>query len=183
MTVYTSEQEILFQEFKKGNDNAFSFFYRFFINDLYAYGIGLGAESETVKDVIQDVFLKIYDDRKDFYSIEHLKYSLLKSVKNRLYDIYKSKAYSTSVNTYDEVMNFSLNTTVLDDIIEEEERIITEQRIDKLLSVLTGKQKEIIYLRFMQELEYPEIAKILNISVNAARKLLSRSLSRLRGEQ
>lgn len=183
MNVDTSDHINLFEKFKEGNDHAFSFFYQFYINELYAYGISFGGEKEVVKDAIQDVFLKLYFEKKDFVSIDHLKYFLLKSLKNRLYNIYKSKAVSTATDISEDVLGFSITTTVLDRIIDEEDRAIIKQQIDGLLSKLTARQKEAIYLRFMQELEYEEIAKIMDITQHAARKLISRSLTRLRNDE
>lgn len=147
---------------------------------MYAYGLSLGGEKEVVKDYVQDIFLKIYFEKKDFFSMDHLKYYLLKSLKNRLCNFYKSKAVSTSSSIVEGDLDFSITTTVLDRIIDEEDRAMIKQRVDELLLKLTARQKEAIYLRFMQELEYPEIASLMNITQHAVRKLISLSLSKLR---
>jgi RNA polymerase sigma factor (sigma-70 family) len=183
MLKFISEQEALFRKFKEDDEEAFAFFYRFFINDLYAYGRGLGAESELVKDVIQDVFLKVYFNKKQYDSLAHFKYSLLKSVKNKLYDLYKSKSFAATTAISGKELNFTITTTVLDDIIGSEDKLIIQQKIDALLSKLTARQKEVIYLRFIQELDYSEIAELLNINVVSVRKLVSRSLKRLKDDQ
>jgi RNA polymerase sigma factor (sigma-70 family) len=183
MPVFTLEQEKLFCKFKDDDDEAFAFFYQFFINDLYAYGRGFGAESELVKDVIQDVFLKVYFNEKKYDSLAHFKYFLLKSVKNKLYDLYKSKLFSATTSISDEGLNFTVATTVLDDIINSEDKRIIQQKIDALLSKLTARQKEVVYLRFIQELDYPQIAEILNMNIVSVRKLVSRSLKRLKDDQ
>src|SRR5690606_16982670 len=83
----------------------------------------------------------------------------------------------------EDVLSFSITTTVLDRIIDEEDRSIIKQQVDELLSKLTSRQKEAIYLRFMQELEYEEIAEIMDMTQHAARKLISRSLKRLRDDE
>ncbi len=179
----THDHNDLFTRFKEGDDDAYSFFYQLYINDLYAYGISLGGEKEVVKDAIQDIFLKVYFGKKDFASIDHLKYFLLKSLKNGLYNIYKSKAVSTATGIMEEMPAFSITTTVLDRIIDEEDRSIIKQQVDDLLSKLTARQKEAIYLRYMQELEYEEIACMMDMTPHAARKLISRSLKRLRDDE
>lgn len=107
MNVSTPDYTSLFAKFKEGDDHAFSFFYEFYINDLYAYGISLGGEKEVVKDAVQDIFLKIYFEKKDFSSVDHLKYFLLKSLKNRLYNVHKSKAVSTTTGISSDVHGFS----------------------------------------------------------------------------
>jgi RNA polymerase sigma factor (sigma-70 family) len=183
MVKFTLEQEALFRKFKEGDEEAFSFFYQFFINDLYAYGKGLCAESEWVKDVIQDVFLKVYFNEKDYLSLAHFKYFLLKSVKNKLYNLYKSKSFSATTSISGEGLKFTIAATILDDIINSEDKLIIKQKIEALLSKLTARQKEVIYLRFIQELDYPQIAEMLNMNVASVRKLVSRSLKRLKDDQ
>lgn|SRR5690554_5250848 len=183
MSIATPDHISLFSKFMEGDKEAFSFFYEFYINDLYAYGISLGGEKEVVKDAIQDIFLKVYFEEKKYSSVSHFKYFLLKSLKNRLYNIYKSKAVSATSGISKDVLNFSITTTVLDQIIEEEDRTIIQQQIDDLLLKLTSRQKEATYLRFIQELEYEEIAEIMDITPHAARKLISRSMKRLRDHE
>ncbi|WP_159637022.1 RNA polymerase sigma factor [Sphingobacterium composti Ten et al. 2007 non Yoo et al. 2007] len=180
---YDEYENTMLMEFLKGSNEAFSYFYTVFINDLYAYGISLGGDKDVVRDAVQDVFVNIHAGAKNFSSIDHLKFFLLKSLKNKLYNIYASKRVSTAAPFTADVLNFSISTTVLDSIINEEDRIIIQQKIDNLLTKLTARQKEAIYLRFIQELEYAEIADILGTTQHGARKLISRSLKRLRSEE
>lgn len=56
----TFDEEQYFEKFKKGDQQAFSFFYKRFINDMYAYGKSLGAKDSLVMDAVQDVFLSFF---------------------------------------------------------------------------------------------------------------------------
>lgn len=165
-----------------GDEDAFSFFYKFFINDMYSYGRSLGADNIHVIDAVQDVFVEVFYEKPQLKSVDHFKHFLLKSLKNRLYDLFKSKAYSKSADIEEEVLSFSIKTTVLDEIIEEEDRITIEQKIEKLLSVLTPLQKEAVYLRYIQDLEYSEISEIMNKSEGSIRKLVSQAIIKIRKE-
>lgn len=172
----------IFIKFVEGDENAFSFFYKYYINDMYAYGRGLGADETYVMDAIQDVFIKLFYDKPNLKSAEHLKYYLLKSLKNQLYDIFKSKSFSNTDSINDDTLNFSIKTTVLDDIIEKEDRIIIEQKIEDLLSILTPLQKEAVYLRYIQSLEYAEISEIMGKPETSIRKLVSQAIIKIRKE-
>ena len=94
-----------FAKLQKGDEEAFSFFYRFFINDMYAYGKSLGVEDDSVMDAIQDVFLKIFFNKPQFNSVAHLKFFLLKSLKNKLYDFFKYKPFSNTTDIQDDAFN------------------------------------------------------------------------------
>lgn len=172
----------IFIKFMAGDEDAFSFFYKFFINDMYSYGRSLGADDIHVIDAVQDVFVEVFYEKPQLKSVDHFKHFLLKSLKNRLYDLFKSKAYSKSADIEEEVLSFSIKTTVLDEIIEEEDRITIEQKIEKLLSVLTPLQKEAVYLRYIQDLEYSEISEIMNKSEGSIRKLVSQAIIKIRKE-
>ncbi|WP_347022183.1 RNA polymerase sigma factor, partial [Bacteroides ovatus] len=50
------------------------------------------------------------------------------------------------------------------------------------LKGLTGRQKEIIYLRFVHEMSFEEISEIMEINIQSARNLLTRSMEKLRKE-
>lgn len=172
----------IFVKFGEGDEKAFSFFYKYFINDLYAYGRSLGVDERYVMDAVQDVFLKVFFDKPPLTSVEHFKYFLFKSLKNRLYDLFKSKSFSKTDDINDDVLNFSIKTTVLDEIIEEEDRIIIQQKIERLLSVLSPLQKEALYLRYIQELEYAEISEIMDKTEVSIRKLVSQAIHTIRKE-
>ncbi len=172
----------VFVKYREGDREAFSFFYKYFINDLYAYGRSFGAEEKYVMDAVQDVFLKVFLEKPHLESVEHFKFYLFKSLKNRLYDLFKSKSFLSTSDINGEVLNFSIKTTVLDDIIEEEDREIIRQKIEKLLSILTPLQKEALYLRYVQEFEYAEISEMMGKTEGAIRKLVSQAIQKVRKE-
>jgi RNA polymerase sigma factor (sigma-70 family) len=182
MSVTPEKITQVFVKYGEGDDEAFSFFYKYFINDLYAYGRSLGADEKHVMDAVQDVFVKIFHDKPYLKSVEHFKFYLFKSLKNRLYDLFKSKPFSMISDIEGEVLNFSIKTTVLDDIIEEEDREIIRQKIEKLLSILTPIQKEALYLRYVQEFEYAEISEMMGKTQSAIRKLVSQAIQKVRKE-
>lgn len=171
-----------FIRFKEGDRQAFSFFYRRFINDMYAYGKSLGVKDSLVMDAVQDVFLKVFLNKPQVKSVQHLKYFLLKSLRNRLYDILKSGSVAKADPLAGEVLNFSIKTTVLDDIIEEEDREAIKQMIDKFLSILSPLQKETLYLRYMQNLDYADIASMLDKSEASIRQLVFQAIRKIRKE-
>lgn len=74
---------------------------------------------------------------------------------------------------------FSITVSGLDYIEEEEERKEIAEQIENMLCSLTGRQREAIYLRYMQELEYDEIAVLLNLTTKGTRKLIYRAIERM----
>jgi RNA polymerase sigma factor (sigma-70 family) len=129
-------------------------------------------------DAIHDVFCKIYVNKNELQNIRNIKHYLFRSLRNRLLDIYRKNKKIT----FDEIddYSFSIEVSVMDTIIDEEERLLLKHKIESLMSKLTSNQREAIYLRYMQEMEYEEIALILNINAESVRKLVYRGIDKLR---
>jgi RNA polymerase sigma factor (sigma-70 family) len=174
------EDKALLSSFLRGDNDAFVSIYNKYVDELFAYGIGLGFERETLKDAIQDTFVKFYVNKKQLKDIVHLRYYLFRMLKNRLLDIYKS----TSKERIFEIIElpFLIEASVLDELVAREDRIALETEIGNLLKILTDRQREAVYLRFIQEMEYEEVASLLDMTPQAVRKLVARAIKRMREE-
>lgn len=80
--------------------------------------------------------------------------------------------------------SFTVNdVTVLDNLIEEENRREISRRIQSLLGQLTDRQREAVCLRYIYDMEYKEIAQILKMeNEKSARNLVSRAIQKLKTE-
>ncbi|MFA5655966.1 MAG: sigma-70 family RNA polymerase sigma factor [Dysgonamonadaceae bacterium] len=156
--------------------------YNQYVDDLFTYGCYLGFNEDIVKDAIHDVFVKIAVDRNILNDVSNIKFYLFRSLKNRLLDIHKHQKRQISLENIDlfQEMPFNMYVNMEDILIEEEERVQIKREIEQMLDSLTDRQREIIYLRYAQEYEYPEIAELLQISVHGCRKLLSKAIISLR---
>lgn len=172
------EDADLLMLFIKGDKEAFADIYNKYVDDLFSYGISLGFDRETVKDAIQDSFFKFYTNRKQLKGVNQLKFYLLRMLKNRLLDIYKSGSKNSTLETLE--LSFLQDTSIRDELIAHEEKTSLQQKVNNLLQSLTDRQREAVYLRFIQELEYEEVGSLLKMTVPATRKLISRAIKRMR---
>ncbi|MDO5664111.1 MAG: sigma-70 family RNA polymerase sigma factor [Bacteroidia bacterium] len=155
--------------------------YNSYVNDLYTYALYLGFEKEIIMDAIHDVFCKIAADEKALHDVSNVKFYLFRSLKNRLYDIYKSDRGHVNLHTIEsQELPFNILVTVEDKFISKEEQQQIENQIAEMLNSLTERQREVVYLRYVQEYDYQQISQLLNISVHGCRKLLSKAMLNLR---
>ena len=156
--------------------------YNLYVDDLVMYGCYLGFEKEAVKDAIQDVFYKIVSDNKTFNKVSNIKFYLFKSLKNRLIDMYKYQREHISIEEIgiSVEMPFNIRVNVENLIIEKEEQLQIKTEIEHMLNALTNRQREVIYLRYIHEYDYDQIAELLNISIHGCRKLVSVAINNLR---
>lgn len=161
-----------------GDDLAFSALYEKYVNELFAYGSAWQLSEETLEDAIHDIFCKLYFDRKLLRNVGNIRLYLIKMLKNKLIDIYKTSKEMYSIS--ESGMEFAVKSTVVDEMILEEDRMEIQQKVDSLLSRLTERQREAVYLRFILEIEYEEIGLLLNITPQTARNIVFRAMESMR---
>lgn len=154
--------------------------YNRYVDDMFTYAVYLGFDKIIIMDAIQDVFCKFITDKINFGNIENIKFFLFRALKNKLFDFYRAKKDHLNIDTINEKTTFDIKINIEDTLIKSEEQEDIKNKIESMLESLTNRQREIIYLRYVQEYEYTQIAELLNISVNSCRKLHSRAIQTLR---
>ena len=103
----------------------------------------------------------------------------MKSFKRKLFRLLQREKRFTlpGINpSYD----FDVAFPVEEHIINEESYQNKIRALKKSIEKLTSRQKEAIYLRFNEELDYTEIAELLEMSIEASRNLIYRAVKELR---
>lgn len=158
--------------------------YKEHLDALYAYALHLGFDEQTAMDVIHDLFYKLCTRQTSIDDLGNLRFYLFRSLRNRLIDIRRSQREFAILEVEDQEtigeLPFHLEVTVEEEMIMEEEKEEIRKKIEKVLSGLTHRQREIIFLRYFHEYSYEEIAAIMQISVESSRNLLSRTITRLK---
>jgi len=173
------EPNIVWERFLKGDKKSFAQIYNHHIDALYKYGTKLSDDDDLVKDAIQEVFIDLYTRRESNKSKpENLNYYLILALKRNL--IKKLKHNRKKIETQNFDLIFEPVYSIEKKIIENEEDAVLRRKVSQVLKSLPNKQKEAIYLRFNESLEYDQIAKILNITIDSARKQVYRALKSLR---
>lgn len=166
---------VVWSRFKSGDQEAFAIWYKLHIDALYHYGTKLCKDEEAVKDALQELFLELFLKRNKMrISPENLKYYLILALKRNL--IKKMEAGRKISHGFDESVNFEPEYSIEFQIIEKEKEAEFNREVLNALNKLPAKQKEAVYLRYNESLEYKEIANILKISVESVRKQVYRAL-------
>lgn len=172
-----TDDKVLWQDIKSGNKNCFNQLFRIYYSELFYYGIKIFPDADYVKESIQEVFIRIWDTRQSLANVENVKSYLIVSVR-RMILVQKNKAKHNI--DLEQIQNspffFDVNEFEKHDEISDEIRKVLLTAINSL----TRKQRELIMLFFYHELTYPEISNILEISIQATRNLMYRTLIHLR---
>ena len=173
-------QIFLNSETEEDSKDVFSSIYSLCVNDLLAYGQSLGFNMNLCEDAIHNIFCTLYLKRKELTEVRSLPPYLFRAFRNDMLNMWRkhSKLSEIDINR----LSFTTEVTILDTIIDEEEKSDIKEIIEDLLNTLTNRQREAIYLRYMQGLSYEEIAELLDISLGSVRKLVYRAIMCLREE-
>lgn len=172
------ESKIKWNQFLAGDNDAYSWLYKVYIQMLFRYGHRFTSDTELIKDCIQDVFTGLYKNRKRLSIPDNIKVYLLVATKNSLLRaLYKESIYER--NTMEQVP-FSLEPTVEEEFVNNEQYNNQQKKIKEILSILTPRQKEIIYYRFIQEMSMEDICILMDINYQSAQNLIQRSLKKIK---
>ena len=168
----------LFREFQKGNQEAFSILYNHYVNMLYNYGSKITNDKEVLKDCIHDVFIKMYNQRKELKNVLNFRSYLFVCLKNKLYDEMRKKNYLSEVQI--EEYNPIYDKDVETNYIKKEKENLCNRKVKSLLNELSARQREAITLYYIEEKKYDDICDIMNINYQSLRNLIHRGLTKLR---
>ncbi|WP_293954351.1 MULTISPECIES: RNA polymerase sigma factor [unclassified Sphingobacterium] len=165
-------------DFIVGDKHAFEQIYRALLPSLYEYGMRRVNDEDYVRDAIQDIFIKFWENRSRLQSISNPKHYLLIALKNSLLN---TQLRDGKLSSFGEKDDFQLTYDVESAYIATEEQRQTAFKLIQALEQLTPKQKEVIFLRYFEELSYEEISVLTNISVKSLYKLNNRAMEALKG--
>ncbi|MEG1581374.1 MAG: sigma-70 family RNA polymerase sigma factor [Bacteroidaceae bacterium] len=167
----TQTDEQLVTLYAKGNNNAFDVLLYRYKNKIYSY-IHFTVHNEALADdLFQETFVKaIIRIQKGKY-VESGKFSawIIRIAHNLIMDQFRIEKGENTVSN-DEIGNDLFNDTKFSEL-DIESQIANEQTIrdlNRLVKTLPGCQREVVYMRFYQNLSFKEIADITGVSINTA---------------
>jgi RNA polymerase sigma-70 factor (ECF subfamily) len=142
----------------------------------YVGSFGLGAD--VTDDVVQEVFLQLFRHLQLGRSRANLRGWIFQVGHNLAL---KQRAKATRRQKTESAWDVSLDDHVVDPAANPEQQLVDDRRGRRLRSVLLAlpdRDRQCLYLR-AEGLRYRDIAKILNISLGAVAKSLTRAMTRL----
>jgi len=137
---------------------------------MFAVAYRFMQQAEEAEDVVQDIFIKIWQMRDDLPPNERLLPFILAMTRNLCIDRLRARH-----ETEDE-------SAIVEDVstsnpVEEKDRL---QQMMKMIAQLPDTQQQVLKLRVFKELTTEEISTKLNLSETNVRQLLSRARRQLK---
>lgn len=164
---------LIIDEIKKGNRTVFKNFFNKNYEDLVIYANGYLFDKQASEDVVQDIFIHIWEKSNSISIKTSLMSYIFRMVRNKCLDYLKSLKITDDF----EILEFNINLAtehVFNSSTEEDKKIIYHQVL-KIVDTLPDKMQQIVRLKFLHNLKYKEIAEELSISVNTVKTQLKRA--------
>lgn len=172
---YLNNQELLIYV-HKGDEQAFKYLYELFRPKIYSIAIQYLKSEELAKEVVQDVFLKIWLDRAELIQITSLEAWLYKVAKNNILNRLKRIGIEMKAKDY-----FSSHTALIS--YEMEYQLESKEYtsiLQEVINALPEQQRKVFELARIQKLSYEKIGEQMNLSPLTVKTHMARALKAIR---
>ena len=164
--------EELALSYVRGNNQAFDLLLSRNQSKLFSYILFVVHEQDLANDIFQETFVKVITNLEEGRYIDSGKFSawIMRIAHNVIMDWYRDNRAKNIVETSDDN---DLSNVTGNDITDFniEDRYVNEQvlrDVKKMMNLLPPTQREIVFMRFYQEMSFKEIAETTGVSINTA---------------
>ena len=166
----------LAEKVKTGEKNAYQELFERYAPRIYQFSLSYLKNQVDAEELVQDVFLKIWEKRETLDQSKNIKAFIFKAAVNTIYDFIRHKnienAFSDFVRSNSESgSNDTWHLVIFDEM---------QENLQKLLAQLPEQQKKIFQLSKEEGLSNEEIASKLNLSKRTVENHLYRAVSFLK---
>jgi RNA polymerase sigma-70 factor (ECF subfamily) len=163
--------ESLVELYALGDNSAFDVLLSRYQKSVHSYIYYIVRNEDLTEDIFQDTFLKVITTIKQGRYTENGKFKawIMRIAHNLIIDTFRQERNENTISN-DEVEGDLFNDRTMSDTNIEDE-MIREQVYDdvrKLVRHLPDNQREVLEMRYYQDMSFKEIADVTGVSINTA---------------
>ncbi|MDH8701607.1 RNA polymerase sigma factor (sigma-70 family) [Dysgonomonadaceae bacterium PH5-43] len=167
----TMTDEALVSAYAQGNNKAFDVLLSRHESNVYSYIYFIVRNREMAEDIFQEAFIKAIATIKQGRYTETGKFRawINRIAHNLIIDSYRQEKNEQTISNDDSEIDLLNNSKYTDSTIEDiliKDQILAD--VKKLVDYLPDNQREVLILRYYQDLSFKEIADITGVSINTA---------------
>jgi RNA polymerase sigma-70 factor (ECF subfamily) len=168
------EDHLIVPAIREGNAAAFEQLFHFYYAPLCRYAGGIVAEPEDAEEIVQQVFLRIWERRAELNITVSFKAYLYRAVHNASLNHKQRRKQNVRLDDGPLRVVHAAETSHEMDVKQ------LEKEIGKALNVLPEQCRKIFELSRFEELKYREIAELMNLSVKTVENQMGKALRIMR---
>jgi len=164
-------EQILIDKLSEGDQSAFSSIFEAYYKDLVVFAFTFTKDSDNAEDAVQEVFVRLWEKRRELKLHGSLKSYLLKSVQNHCLDEIRRRNVREHYAEDKKTQSLCINDT--------EDYILyadLQNHLNYLLAQMPDEVAETFRMNRFDGLNYHEIAQQLNVSVRTVESRISKAL-------
>lgn len=169
------EEKDLFDRIKKSDEKAFEKLFHKYYGHLCSFATKIINDDDSAEEIVQDLFVKLWEKREHLSIETSLKNYLFRSVKNLCLNFIQHNKIKLQ---HAQIVHSEVESNFSDDDVYPE--IDLAFKIEESINSLPEKRKEIFRLSRQEGLKYHEIAEKLNISIKTVETQMSLAIKSLR---
>lgn len=163
-------------ELKRGDKGALVNIFESFKQDVYLFAYTYFREKELAEEVVQDVFIKLWEKRTLINPSLNIKNYILKIAKNLILDELRRIDYKLNHAKEIQFTSSEIHHTTENEVFLSDYQTLVKCAVDQL----PPKCRQIFKLSREQHLSYTDISNHLGISVNVVENQMSKALKHMR---
>ena len=171
--LYTDDKALI-EAFQEGDEFAFVSLYNRYKGAVYAFCVKMLLDRAQAEDVLQETFLRVFENRDRLSNTASFKSWLFTIARNQCLNQLRRSNRQTPLDEGKEVRHRMTDTPV--SRLEKSERI---ELVNRYLAKLKPDYREVIVLREYQNLSYEEIAAVTRSTMSAVKSRLFKARRKL----
>ena len=157
--------------YAEGNNTAFDVLLNRYKSSIYSYIYFIVHNKELAEDIFQETFVKVIMTIKQrrYTDTGKFKAWITRIAHNLIIDNYRQERCENTISNDEREVDLFNNIKLCDGTVED--RIVRHQVLSdvrKVVKYLPDNQREVLELRYYQDLSFKEIADITGVSINTA---------------
>jgi len=157
-----SDEKYLITILNKGDDASFEALYRLYSKRLFGYLIRLVKSESIAADLLQDAFIKIWNNRQNIDPEKSFRSYLFRITENLVYDFFRKaardkKLQAAIIESYDDSYNHVEESFCVAEV---------DHKLKEVIKLLPAKRRQVFQLIKIEERSYEEVSELLHISVS-----------------
>lgn len=175
----TESDQSLLDALIKGEETAFEKIYKSYFALLQNYSASIVGDSEAALEIIQNIFVALWENRKNLDREKSLRNYLLRSTHNNSLRYLKTRFLHLQ---HQENLKRKKSEEEQENVIRAEEGPEPEQQLSALLNELPERSRQVMIMSHIENRKSADIARKLGISVRTVETILYQAMKKLRGK-
>ena len=173
------KNELLWDQLRQGNQKAIEDLYRLNYQVLYSYAFKVCRKKELAKDCVQELFVRLWEKRKELNKVSRVRAYLIQSVWHILI---KELRKENRRLLLDENAQYDIDVVFPKEslLIGDESKMDKKKTLDSAIQSLSKRTREIVFMQYYEGLTIKEIHQITGLKIQSIKNTTYRAMISLR---